>query len=375
MSKTPILTDIGAVRELASELQAETAIAVDLEADSMHCYREKVCLLQFSTTERTVLVDPLAVDDLSPLAAVLADPSVRKIFHAADYDIRCLHRDFGLEIRGLFDTMISCQFLGEERVGLADVLSKNYGVTLDKQYQRADWSLRPLTEGMICYAAEDTRHLHRLAELLEGRLGEKGRLSWVAEEFSLLEQVRHADGQGPMFLRIKGAGTLDRRQLAVLEELLQWRDAEAQRRDRPLFKVLGNKALLEVARHTPRTVRGLAALEGLPPRLADRYGRKLLQAIEKGMELPAAELPEYPRTERPLRDPEAERLMLELKQWRKEQAASLGMDPGIVINNALLEQISRQPPSSLDDLQSFSAMKAWQREVLGAGLLKAVIGD
>ena len=144
MPDTPILTDRAAVARFAAELAQETIVAVDLEADSMHSYQEKVCLLQFTTPSRTLLIDPLAVDDLSPLGPVLADPAIRKLFHAADYDIRCLNRDFGFEVRGLFDTMIACQFLGEEKVGLADILGKYFGVVLDKQFQRADWSQRPL---------------------------------------------------------------------------------------------------------------------------------------------------------------------------------------------------------------------------------------
>lgn len=374
MPDTPMLTDDASLLALAEELQREPVIAVDLEADSMHCYREKVCLLQFSTPKRTVLLDPLAVSDLAPLKAVLADPSVRKIFHAADYDIRCLNRDFGLEIRGLFDTMISCQFLGEPKVGLADILNKYYGVTMDKQYQRADWSKRPLTPGMIRYAAEDTRHLHRLAQMLEERLVEMERREWVAEEFELLEQVRFAGNGGPLFLRFKGAGTLDRRQLAILEGLLQWRDAEAQRRDCPLFKVFGNKPLLEIARSAPRSERGLAAVAGLPPRLADRYGRKLLQAVEAALALPKEELPSFPRNERTRRDPEAERRLTLLKDWRRQAAEDLQMDPGIVINNALLEEISRRNPAGAAQLAETPGLKRWQQQVLGAGILQALQG-
>ena len=145
----PILTATAELAAFAEELAGFDTIAVDLEADSLHCYQEKVCLLQFTTGERTVLIDPLAGGDLSPLRPVLADPAIRKLFHAADYDIRCLHRDFGFVVSGLFDTMIACQFLGEEKVGLADVLGKYFGVELDKQYQRADWSVRPLSPPMI----------------------------------------------------------------------------------------------------------------------------------------------------------------------------------------------------------------------------------
>jgi ribonuclease D len=367
----PILTTPAEVAALATELAREQVIAVDLEADSMHCYKEKVCLLQFSTPQRTLLLDPLAVPDLSPLTPVLADPAVRKIFHAADYDLRCLRRDFGLEVRGLFDTMVACQFLGEEKVGLADVLGKHFGVVLDKQYQRADWALRPLTAGMIAYAAEDTRHLHRLAALLEGRLAEKGRLEWVAEEFALLEQVRFAEAEGPLFLKAKGAAALDRRQLAVLEGLLQWRDAEARRRDRPPFKVIGNAELLALARTQPRDLPGLVGIEGLSPRLVERYGRALLQVVATALEIPESELPVFPRGERRERDPAVERRLARLKEWRQKTAAELAMDPGIVINNAALEEVARRRPHTPEELATVPGLKDWQRRVLGEGLLRA----
>jgi ribonuclease D len=372
MSLPPILVDNAAVAQFAARLQEEQVIAVDLEADSLHSYRDKVCLLQFSTSSETVLVDPLAVPDLSVFGPVLSDPSIRKIFHAADYDIRCLYRDFRLEIRGLFDTMIVCQLLGEEKIGLADVLRKYLNVELDKRYQRADWSRRPLEEGMIIYAAEDTRHLHTLSGILERKLADKGRLDWAREEFALLEQVRNNEQDGPLFLRVKKAGTLDRRQLAVLEALLQWRDGEAQRRDCPPFKVVGNASLLDLARIMPATSRALTGIEGLPPKLAGRYGAAFLQAIEAGRNLPAEQLPVYPRGEPRVRDPEVDERVAVLKKWRTQKAADLEIDPGVLINNALLEDIARSRPRNLSDLEKLSAMKDWQRRELGEGILKVL---
>ncbi len=365
----PILTETAEIAAFAVELARFDTIAVDLEADSLHCYREKVCLLQFTTPERTALVDPLAVKDLAPLGPVLADPAIRKLFHAADYDIRCLNRDFDFVVNGLFDTMIACQFLGEEKVGLADVLGKYFSVELDKQYQRADWSLRPLPPAMIRYAAEDTAHLFRLAALLEGKLGEKGRLDWVTEEFRILEQGRFAVNEGPLFLRFKGAAVLRPRQLAILEELLQWRDAEARRGDRPLFKVVGNKPLLALAQAPPQSVQGLAAIEGISPRQADRYGKALLAAIAAGLACPDAELPRYPRGERRVRDPEVDARLAKLKAWRQEKAAVLELDPGVLINNALLEELARRFPRREDELEGVPGLKQWQRRELGGEVL------
>jgi ribonuclease D len=369
MSLPPILIDDASVARLAGELGDEGVIAVDLEADSLHSYREKVCLIQISTAKRTVLVDPLSVSDLSPLAPVLADASIRKIFHAADYDIRCLYRDFGMEIHGLFDTMIACQMLGEARVGLADVLAKYLDVNLDKRYQRADWSRRPLEEGMIRYAMEDTCHLHRLAEILEARLRDMGRLSWAEEEFALLEQVRPSENSGPLFLRVKGAGVLDRKQLAVLEALLQWRDEEACRRDRPAFKVVGNKTLLGFAQRMPRNLHDAKGIEGFSPRLADRYGRVLLSVVRKAAALPKEQWPVYPRGERRERDPAVEGRMKVLKKVRSAMAERLSMDPGILVNNAQLEGLARVCPSNMEELAELGILKNWQREVLGEELL------
>ncbi len=368
----PILTITSQIQELATELGRGPAIAVDLEADSMHCYQEKVCLLQFSTAERTWLVDPLAGADLSSLTAVFADPAIRKIFHAADYDTRSLHRDFGIEIRGLFDTMISAQFLGEEKIGLADLLKKYFGVELDKQYQRADWAIRPLTEGMIRYAADDTRYLHRLAQLLEEQLREKGRLSWAAEEFALLEKARFQEQEGALFLRSKGASALDRRQLAVLEGLLQWRDREARRRNAPPFKVLGNKSLLGLATTQPRLLPGLVGIEGISPRLVERYGRDLLQEIENALALPEDRLPVFPRGERRLRDPQVEKRLAVLKEWRQRKAAELAIDAGVMINNALLEEIARRSPPLVAALAEIPGLKKWQQTVLGEEIVAAL---
>jgi len=372
MNLPPILTTTEQVAEFAAELQPCPVIAVDLEADSMHNYQEKVCLLQFSTPERTVLIDPLTGADLAPLKPILADASIRKIFHAADYDIRCLARDFAIEIVGLFDTMISSQFLGEEKFGLVDVLRKYFGVELDKQYQRADWSIRPLSAGMIRYAAEDTCHLHKLVTELERQLIEKGRLEWVQEEFSLLEKARFTVHNGPEYLRFKGAGSLEPRQLAVLENLLLWRDDEARRRDCPLYKVLGNKTLLEMAKLKPTGRNALQEVEGLSPRLIDRYGGKLLHAVSQALDLPESKLPVYPRGERRVKDPEVEKRLSRLKEWRKKTAARLELDPGVLINNALLEELARRQPRSEADLTEISLMKNWQRKELGEGILRTL---
>lgn len=370
MEQTEILTTNAQVAELAARLAAETTIAVDLEADSMHNYREKVCLIQVSTRQHTVLIDPLAVTDLSPLQRVFKDPAIRKIFHAADYDLRSLKRDFNLNIHGLFDTMISAQLLGEERIGLADLLRKYFAVELDKKFQRADWSQRPLSAEMVRYAAEDTCYLHRLVELFEARLEELGRTSWATEEFALMEAVRFAETEGPLCLRFKGAGTLPRRELGVLEQLLQWREAEGERLNRPVYKVLGNKALLTLAQRMPAEKDLLRGIEGLSPRLIDKYGRALLAAVRDGLAMPEADLPTFPRPpRRGAKDPAMEERVKTLKQWRQEQAGKYALDPGVLINNAAIEALAAANPQSVAALDEVAGLKNWQKLALGKSLL------
>ncbi len=372
MSLPQILTTTAEIETFATELSHFETIAVDLEADSMHHYQEKVCLLQVTAGERTLLIDPLDGADLSALQPVMADAKIRKIFHAADYDVRCLSRDFHIEIVGLFDTMISCQFIGEERFGLADVLGKYYGLELDKKYQRADWTKRPMSPEMICYAAGDTEYLQRLVGILEEKLVNLGRRDWVAEEFSLLEKARFACIAGPLCLRFKGAGKLSRRQLGILEELLQWRDQEAERRDLPHFKVLGNKTLLLLATQPLAGMHSLIEIEGLSPRLVDRYGKVLMQAIEQGKALDEAALPLIPRGERREKDPAAEKRFMRLKEWRQLASTGLELDPGVLINNATLEQVARANPQDEQALSALGVLKRWQMGELGAGMLQAI---
>ncbi len=376
MSDFPILTTVAEVENLAQDLATLDVFAVDLEADSMHSFQEKVCLLQFTYylngQEVTVLLDTLAVPDLTVLRPVLANPAIRKIFHAADYDIRCLSRDFEIEINGLFDTMIACQLLGEERVGLADVLGKYFDVTLDKKYQRADWSKRPLPPEMCDYAAGDTRYLHQLVKILEAQLIEKGRLSWAQEEFLLMEQARFRIHEGPAFLRMKGAGTLPPRSLQVLENVIRWRESEAERRDCPAYKVLGNKMLLSTARHCPETVADFRRVDEFSPRLVERYGRRVLHEVEQAMLVAEEDLPQFPRPERRIRDAAVDKRFACLKQWRKQKASELELDSGVLINNTLLEAIARVFPSSSVELSQVCGLKLWQQDVLGGEMLTAL---
>lgn len=375
MTIQPIMIDSpGGLADLAAQLTGETVIAFDLEADSLHHYREKVCLMQIASAQQVYLVDPLQLSDITPLGPVLANPAIRKVLHGADYDVRSLYRDFSFSLTNLFDTMVACQFLGEKELGLAAVLKKRFGVELDKKYQKADWSKRPLDGGMLDYAAADTALLVELYGQLADELSRLGRLDWVEEECRLLSQVRATDRDGePLFLRFKGVSRMDRRTLAVLDALLQFRDERARQLDRPPFKVLGNEVLRELAERKPKVLTDLSGVPGLPPRSLERYGRDLLRVVAMGCAVPENQLPQVPRSTRPEKDPEREARITRLKRWRESKAASLGIEAGILANNALLETLAKEMPRDRKGLDAIPALRGWQKEVLGAELLQALI--
>jgi ribonuclease D len=365
------VTTTAALESLAQRISKEPLLACDLEADSLHHYQERVCLIQLSTPRESVLIDPLAFSGLASLAPVLADPQMRKIFHGADYDMRSLHRDFGIEVCNLFDTMVACQFLGEKEVGLAAVLKKRFGVELNKKYQKADWSKRPLASEMIAYAMEDTSLLIELYRQLKGELRAKGRLSWVEEECELLSRVRTVSrSDEPFVLRFKGAAGMEGRSLAILEELLRFRDEKAGQRDVPAFKIMGNDTLRELAVKSPCKSAELLNIAGLTPKLVERYGQGILDAVAKGLSWPADKLPVLPRFQRPVRDRHQEERLKRLKLWREARSREVGIDAGILANNALLEVLVEMDLKKDGGADALGPMKRWQRELFGAELIE-----
>ena len=266
--------------------------------------------------------------------------------------------------------MIACQFIGEKEVGLAAVLKKRFGVELDKRYQKADWSKRPLSREMIEYAVEDTRLLIELYRQLHDELQAKGRLSWVEEECELLSRVRTVSRtQEALFIRFKGAAGLESRTLAVLEELLRFRDEQAKSRDLPAFKILGSETLRELAGKKPRKIAELTGITGLTPKLVERYGEGILEAAAKGMAVAAKELPCFPRQPRRLRERQQEERLQILKQWREHRAKALGLEPGILANNTLLETLSDADVENVGEDICAVPMKRWQRELFWGEIL------
>jgi ribonuclease D len=357
-----------ALADVVAELRSAPRLAVDTEAASFHRYRDRICLVQLAAPGHSVIVDPLAVTDLGPVGTLLADPAQEKIFHDADYDLRVLDRDYAFGVRRVFDTRIAAQLTGEPAIGLAALLEKHLGVKLSKTHQKADWSLRPISPGMLAYAADDTRHLLALRDKLAERLAALGRTAWADEEFQRLEGLRWtagADGEEP-YLRIKGAKQLRPEALAALRELVRWREGVAARDDKAVFRIIGNDELLAVARVLPRDVEALNAVSALPASLARRHGAAMLEAVARALALPESAWPQPTRLPRPPKDPAFDYRVERLKHARNKVAAELGIDPGVLCGRALLEAVARAGLADVPEL------RRWQVAVLRDALMAAL---
>jgi len=352
----------------------ESVVAVDTEADSLHSYFDKVCLIQMSAGGEDVIIDPLAKVDLARFGGLLANPSILKILHGGDYDLRILDRDFGYRVVNLIDTMICAQLLGYEAFGLAALLERHFGVKLNKAHQRADWAMRPLPEEMLDYAAMDTRYLIALADKLREELTALGRWEWAVEEFSRLEAVRfrESEEEGEGFRRLKNIGNLDRRSLAVLRDLHAWRDGLARAADRPPFKIIGNDTIVEIAKVRPKSRHDLGAVKTMSRYHLDRFGREILSIIQAALALPEEALPERSEPKAWIRDKALEARIDRLKKVRDRVAAGLKIDAAMVAPRHVLTAIATLQPKSVAELDQVPAMRNWQKRLLGEALIDAL---
>ena len=335
-----------ALAGLGRSLAGCRAFALDTESDSLYHHFEKVCLVQLATDAgEAFLVDPLAVRDLGPLAAPLADPGIVKVLHGADYDVTTLKRDFGFAFASLFDTMIAARLLGRAELGLAAVARDELGVVLSKENQKDDWSRRPLTPQQEAYAEADVAHLVAIRDSLERRLVEAGRLHWLREECEAVAALepspRKSDADA--YLSIKGARRLPPRGLAALRELHAWRESQARATDTPAFRILGNEAMLRLAEQRPADLRSVS---GLPPRLY-RDGGGVQEALQRARELPDEALPVPTRAPRPVVPDDVLRRVERLKAWRVRKAAELKLDVSVVLPQRLIDRVALAAPREL----------------------------
>jgi ribonuclease D len=369
-----------ALLEAVERLRGASVIGVDTESDSFHHYQEKVCLVQISDMDVDYVIDPLAIDDMSPLGPLMADRGTVKVFHGADYDVVSLKRDYGFTFTNLFDTMIASQFLGLPRIGLADLIGHWFGHVIDKRYQRHDWAARPLEPEHLYYARGDTHWLPALREVLTSKLDRAGKLGPVLEECRMMES---REWQGRVhdpadFLRVKGARQLDEEGQRVLRALYAYRDREAAAMDRPAFKVIPDPVLLDIARTRPTSADGVAAMMRRGSGLVRRHGVRLAETVVAGLadETPIPQGPARDTTKPApggmLRGRDAERLLNRLKEWRNEMVSRDNAAPITIAANGLLKEITRRAPRTLDELASVPEIREWQIAAHGPALIAIV---
>jgi ribonuclease D len=367
--KYTIITTHAQLATHVEQLQKHKHIAVDLEADSLYHFREKVCLVQIAAQNLNIVIDPLQIKDLTALKPLFNNRDIQKVIHGADYDIRSLFRDFKITVNNLFDTQLACRFLGMNETSLEAVIRRWFNVSLNKKYQRKDWSKRPLPEEMIAYAAEDVQYLVPLASKIISKLEKMGRVSWVMEECEYLSKVRPASNDTKPFLQFKGAGNLDPHSLAILEALLQLRRKIARKKDKPLFKVIQNKSLLNLSVEKPHSIKRLENMATLSPNQIKMYGQQFLDAIGTAMQLPSESLPKYPRKKAPPMAPQVGKRVKALKDWRDSQAKKLKIDPALLFTNALIGTIAVKNPTTLRAISKLKDMKNWQKREFGREII------
>lgn len=336
------------LNQMIGDLSTQPRVAVDTESNSLHAYREQVCLIQFSTPKKDYVIDPLALDDLNALGPIFGNPKIEKIFHAAEYDLICLRRDFGFQVSHLFDTMHAARVLGYPFVGLDNLLAEKFQFELDKRHQKADWAVRPLTSSQLDYARLDTHFLFDLRDVLETELKEKDCLQIAREDFLRACRVELPKERlnGTSWKRFSVRKDISTRELTVLSELCISRDQIAERMNRPVFKVISDALLIDIARNLPEKDVDLAGL-GLSPKQIRLWGSEILEAVKRGT---VAQLVEREQPKRP--SDATLRRVEKLKHWRKRVAEELRVESDIVLPKIYLNTLAENPPKNLQDLEA-----------------------
>jgi ribonuclease D len=358
---------------LVASLKGAKALGIDTEADGLHHYPVKLCLVQVADDRgRGHLADPLALPSLAPLAPFFADPGVVKVLHAADNDLGYLKRLYGFSVENLFDTAIAARFLGVTSLSLDGLLRDFLGVDPGPSRQKDDWSKRPLTPAQETYALNDVLHLIPLRERLLEALRAKGRDRWVEEECAYVAAMpapeRLVDPDA--YMRLKGAKDLDGRGLAVLRELFNARETLAVKADRPPFMIMGNEVLVALAALKPRDIPTILTVKGCTPHVVRRTGEAVLSAVERGLVLPEADLPVRRPSTRPRISGVVQRRSEALRAWRVEAAKGVELDPGVIFPQRLIDRLAHDPPADIDALSQVEGVGRWRAELFGADLMR-----
>lgn len=354
---------------VASELAGEEILAVDTESNSLYVYKEQVCLIQFSTPEKDILVDALALPDLTLLGALFASEKILKVFHAAEYDLICLFRDFGFQFDFLFDTMIAARILGYDQIGLGALLEKHFGIRMEKKYQRANWGKRPLKPEMLEYARLDSHYLIPLQQILRRELEKAGWWELALEDFRRATQgIQDTTGSSEQdFWKLQGARELKPENAAILKSLYQFRESQAEVQNRPPFKVISNQALMEIAQTCPEHKDELTMLPSMSERLVNRYGKKIMQAVQAGKNAQ----PEYPPHHKKPENAVLNR-MDTLREWRKETGKDIGVPSDVILPRDVLARIAWNNPQSLSSLEEAMGDVPYRFNRFGGDILNVV---
>lgn len=357
LSDTPLVwvDNEKAFSSALKDFKKSNRIAIDTESNSLYAYQEQVCLIQVSTTAKDYLIDGLAGLALEKLGDISADHNIEKIFHAAEYDIMCLKRDFNMEFSNLFDTMQAARILGFDKLGLSNLLEELFAIDQGKSFQKANWGKRPLPSAMLDYARTDTHFLFKLRNHLAPLLKKKGLLDLAAEDFQRLCKVKNNHKQQPLYTQVSGYHRLEPQQLSVLQEICIYRDERAKAYNRPHFKVMGNSAIYAVASVCPQTMKELKTITKISPKLIDRYATGLLSAVEKGLNSE----PIYLKTRSRPSQTYIDRLEA-LKNWRKLEARQMGVQSDIVLPRDILENIAGKNPKNKEELRAEMAEIPWR---------------
>ena len=366
-----IIENQSAWDKVSVTLSHEPALAIDTESNSLHCYRERVCLIQIGTTKDTFIIDPIRVTNLSTLGLILANPSIEKVIHGSDYDLRSLDRDYGFKLNNLFDTHIAAKFIGSVTPNLASVLDDTLKISIPKnrKLQTSDWSKRPISEPALEYAANDVIYLLAMAQKLKQILNQLGRLDWVNEECQRLEGTKYTPPSPPeiSFLKVKGSDKLSPRGLAVLKELFMVRDSLAAKMDSPPSRILSSDSLLNIVRTScESSTSSLDPLKGISPISERKFGTSFREAVLRGLTGPEYHRP--PRDRRGIFWTKESKLRLQrFKQWRIDLGTALGLDPPLLWPTISLERWSlcTLNQDSPKPVLSEPEIRSWQRLEFG----------
>lgn len=357
-----------ALRNLVAQVANEPLIAIDTESNSLYAYKEQVCLVQLSTREQDYIIDPLRIDDMQPMAQLFSDPNIECVLHAAEYDLMTLKRDYGFQMKNLFDTMIAARLAGHEAFGLAALLSEYFGVRANKKHQRDNWGKRPLSADSLQYAQMDTHYLPELRDDLAEMLQDMGRWEEALELFEEAVHVPAADNSFDPegYWRIGRPSNLTSREMAILRQLYLLRETIAERENLPTFKVITNNAMVSIAQAEPRTVRQLSSVKGVSNGTSRRYGNQILDAIRQGR---YDDLPSAPPLPTPPEPHVADRFVT-LQQWRKEIAIQRGIGSDMVLSKEMLWRLARQVPQTVEEIVEISELGPKRAALYGERLQK-----